>query len=164
MPGFLTRAKERWDELRHGNERYFQRWEAVGAEVKNMSLAEAETVATAYLAKPNLFTPSRPLFPHLSPLESQLSPQLREFFERYPAMDFCSYGTSWDRSQIEKSERLPDYLCIGRADDHSELLVRPSCEEVGILSNEWDADEGVDESYASIYHFIVYKCRVNEID
>lgn len=162
MPSILSRMKELWGELRHGNEQFFQHWKIVGAEVEKLSSFEAEAAAIAYLTNPALFTVVRPLAPTPSPLESELSPQLREFFHRYPAMDFRYYGTSWDRSQIEKSERLPEYLCLGRADDHSELLVRPFSEEVGLLSNDSDEEEGVDESYRTIYHFIVYQCRLSE--
>jgi hypothetical protein len=93
-----------------------------------------------------------------------LAPYLRELFSRYETIEAIYGDARLGRREIAPSELDSRFIRIGTGIEHTQLVVKPGEEIVYVIDgSETTDDELKENSYPSIYHWLLIEGRVPPI-
>ena len=138
---------------------------AIGAYERELALltpAEARAAAERVLAAPR-FVRATP-WHDSPPPRTELAPVLREFFHRIRRVEVPEGERSVDIAELAPLEWAPGYLCLGTTGvEHTHLAIRPGDESIYVLADDVGSDECVESAFATVYHWILWLERNEEL-
>lgn len=140
--------------LRRSQDRERAEYERLENEIAAMSLEGAKLEAERLLREPGAFQVVAADSPAGTPVSS-LPPLVQELFGRYESIVDVHSAAELTRIDVGPSTLRSDLYRIGIHTEHSEVAVGSGSEEVYILADDVPEAEAVEETYQSVYHYLV---------
>jgi hypothetical protein len=142
-------------------ERYSQALRAYEGELAALTPDEARAAAERLLAAPR-FIRTTP-WHDAPPPHTELAPVLREFFQHIRLVEVAEADRCADAAELPSLDWAPGYLWLGTAGEHTHVAIRPGDESIYILADDVPADERVESVFATVYHWILWLERSEEL-
>ena len=130
-------------------------------ELAALTAAEAQAAAEQVLAAPR-FIRATPWHDAPRP-QTELAPTLREFFHRIRRVEGSNGDRYADIAELEPLEWAPGYLRLGTDVEHTHVAIRPGDESIYVLADDVPSDERVESVFATVYHWILWLERKEEL-
>jgi hypothetical protein len=141
-----------WAESRR-TKRYMRELDALDAEIASMSLAQARASAVRVLAAPRFVKATK--WSSRPKLHADLGPVLREFFTDIQVVEIPESEQCADVALLEPFDFVDGFLNLGSDGEHTHLAIKPGDDAIYIVADDTEEDH-VSDTYASVYHWIVY--------
>ena len=132
-------------------------WSRDKVAIYSLTLDEAKSQALAALSDRDRFAVVPRLGEGMKGL-SDLGPELREFFERYEAVEMRHGDLKLSRSEIRPSAMHKNFVRVGTDTGDAEVLSLPRVDSVFVIGSTETL--GAAEQYPSIYHLLVMCSRL----
>jgi hypothetical protein len=133
--------------------------EEIRKQISSLPLQDARATAEHALRDPVRFECAEEAWDG-GEIELGLPPLVRQFFGQYLSVVSLSTSAELCRDGIAPVAADSKYLRIGADGEHTHLAVLPGEETVYVLADDVPAEEQVEDTFPSIYHYLAFLGRL----